>query len=85
MYLYKTDDEWLTDACLTCGSVNHIFLARVDAAAWECWSCFNRWWLDDLAQDMFLIDHAIDIGEANNMLVAAHPSIIFVHGHAERA
>lgn len=37
---------WLTEECLFCSSVNHIFLSG-DYPAWECWCCLNQHWLYD--------------------------------------
>ena len=85
MYLYDTQDEWLTEYCPLCGSVNHIFIPPAEPyEAWECWSCFNRWWMDDLAKSMFLIEHNIDEDEAEDWLCNAASSITFVFGQPER-
>ena len=80
MYLYDTSNEWLTEHCLLCGSVNHIFLDNPNATAWECWGCYSRWWLDDLAQSMFIIENNVDVDEADDMVTNAHPLIIFLNG-----
>ena len=86
MYLYQTDNNWLQEYCPLCGSLNHIFIpAEINNAdAWECWGCFNRWWLDDLAHTMCSLDNNIDENEADDWLSNANPSIIFVYGQSER-
>jgi hypothetical protein len=81
---YFNNNQWLTETCLSCGSVNHIFLAE-DGHAWECWNCLEVWWLDALAMDTILIENNIeDEDELWDMLVNYHPSIIYLHGHACR-
>lgn len=82
-YFYPQNEEWLTEHCLVCGSVNHIFLNQ-EAHAWECWACFQKWWIDDLAKDTIIITCSVDDDEAEDMMINCHPSIIFVYGHCER-
>jgi len=82
MHYYYPENEWLIEHCLVCGSVNHIFLTP-EAHAWECWACFNRWWIDDLSKDVIIITYNVDEDEADDMLGNAHHYINFAHGHSE--
>jgi hypothetical protein len=84
MYDNIKKDEWLTEYCLLCSSVNHIFVSNADADAWECWSCFSNWWLDDIALNMYTINNGIEEEEANQHLISSNPNIIFLHGQPSR-
>jgi len=82
MYNYFQEQQWLTETCLGCGSVNHIFLGNENAHAWECWNCLDVWWIDSLAIDAIIIECDLnDMDEVWHMLVNYHPSIIYLHGH----
>lgn len=81
---FQEQNKWLTEPCISCGSVNHIFLGNENAHAWECWNCMEMWWLDDLAKDLVVIENNVDDDEALNMLMNYHPSIIFLHGQVVR-
>ena len=76
--------SWLTEHCLICGSVNHIFCDVADAHAWECYFCFNKFWLDDLACDQYCITNGIDVDEADKHLQASNTMIKYLLGNYER-
>ena len=84
MTYFIFNSDWLTEHCLICGSPNHIFWDNPEAHAWECWACFNKYWIDDLSKDTIIIENNVDDDEADDMLTNCHPSIIFLHGHSER-
>jgi hypothetical protein len=56
--------SWLTEHCLVCGSVNHIFLNLPDAHAWECYFCGHKFWIDDEVKDEYIIQEGCYENEA---------------------
>lgn len=74
--------QWLTESCLICDSVNHIFLDHPSADAWECWNCQNRWWLDDMAKTAYIIVHGVEAEEAERRMRAGE--VIFLNGQSQR-
>ena len=77
-------DTWLTEHCLICGTVNHIFIDTQDTQAWECYFCSNRFWLDELARDGYIIQEGVIEGEADVDLNHQFTNVKFAYGHYER-
>ena len=65
----RQPNQWFTERCIVCDSVNHIFLdtGRV-AFAWECYCCMNCWWLDDLERVGYMAIERIDYTTAEKHL-----------------
>ena len=82
MLYYNPTNTWLTEHCLICGSINHIFLHSDDCYAWECWNCHNRWWIDDLAEDAYLIEH--NLSEELDLMAETKCQVKLAYGHYER-
>ena len=69
--MYNTiynQNEWLTGQCPWCNSVNHIFIDKQDAFAWECYNCFTKNWLDDAALVEYTVLNDITLIEADEKL-----------------
>ena len=84
LYVYGGEEnDWLTERCFLCDSVNHIFLANQHAYGWECWNCFSHWWLgDELGKEGYKIVHSKTDEEADMDLIDGN--LIFLHGQSER-
>ena len=84
--LFFNNNQWLSECCLLCGSLNHIFIDSIEADAWECWSCASRWWIDDVSMDLYIIrmEDNTDEEEAASRLASGHPSIYYLNGQSER-
>jgi hypothetical protein len=85
MYDYfHFSNEWLTETCLGCGSVNHIFISQ-NAHAWECWNCMECWFIDTMAIDALVIECGLEHeDEVWHMLINYHPAVIYLHGQVVR-
>ena len=77
-------NTWLTECCLICGSVNHVFVYTDDAHAWECYFCNNRYWIDELAEDTYIITNDITEEEAHKDLGCTKSNVKCLYGHYER-
>lgn len=79
-------NDWLTEYCTVCGACNHIYLPPDQhIQAWECWCCFNIWWIDDLEKIYFMNEQGIiDSDEADDMLIKCNELIHIGHGHSEK-
>jgi len=72
-------NEWLTERCIICDSVNHIFLNQPHADAWECYCCGNRWWFDDVySREAYMLLHNRTEQEAEQDL--RDGNMIFLNG-----
>jgi hypothetical protein len=82
----NNEQNWLVEPCFWCGTTNHIFLCNNGAHAWECWNCYEVWWLDDLSKHDFMLEQAIDDDkDADTMLYDYHPGIVYLHGQQYRS
>lgn len=77
-------NTWLTEHCLLCSSVNHVFIYTDNAHAWECWNCHTKYWLDECAKDSYIIEHNISEDDADKDLNKGVPTMKFLYGHYER-
>ena len=77
-------NSWLTEHCLICGSINHIFVDRMDAHAWECYFCLNKFWLDEMGKDQYILQEGVNENEAEAHLRQGHYNIIYLLGNYER-
>jgi hypothetical protein len=84
MYINNENNSWLVEYCPICGSANHIFIPPEvwEVDGWECWSCFNRWWMDDLAKTTLMMAWDVDEDEAEEMLKNGTAKLL--HGKFER-
>jgi len=74
--------SWLTEPCIICSSVNHIFLDHLDADAWECWHCMNRHWFDDAGKIAYMLVHSKTDEEADKDLMEGN--IVTLNGQSQR-
>lgn len=82
MLYYNPTNTWLTEHCLICGSINHVFLYADDCLAWECWHCGNHWWIDDLAEDIYIIEHDVSDEQAQ---IDLNSKVKLAYGNYERS
>jgi hypothetical protein len=69
--------------CSICGSINHIFVHTDIAHCWECYFCSQRFWLDKLARDEYIIVEGVDEHLAEQHLQDWYSNVKCLYGHYE--
>ena len=76
--------HWTQSYCLICGSLNHIFVDKLDAMAWECWNCTNKWWIEDSNLEEYMTLHGKTEKEAELELMDGTPPMSVLNGQSSR-
>lgn len=72
-------DEKIREQCQICGSINHIYVESF-AMAWQCWCCFNNWWINDDQRSIYALTNKITHEEGDMKLIEGDKNIHFVNG-----
>lgn len=70
----------IIEQCQICEAINHIYVYHPEALAWECWSCFNKWWLDEISKYEYMSMNDLSGVEADFKLISGDNTIFFVNG-----
>lgn len=61
-------NNWQTETCPCCISVNYIFHDSPIGQAYECWNCGSRHWLDDQARLEYMVYEDVSLEQADSAL-----------------
>lgn len=73
-----SENQWLTERCLLCDSINHVFISHPSPDGWICWNCNSKWWLDNFSPTLYTMVHGREADLDDD-------EVILLQGYCDRA